>query len=472
MARGTAVDILDGLSSAVAIKGPCKVAAVANVTLSGEQTIDGVLTSESRVLVTAQTDARENGVYVTSSGDWRRAADFSRNNDVKKGTQVRVTDGGSYAQTVWVVTAADPVIDTDNITIARDTGLSSGALQIANNLSDLASAIGGWDALFRQVATTVTPAAGTLDLSGLTAPFANALAGTCSAITLAAGKSRLLRVSTAITFTASATLEVQGNTAGSFVFQPGALLLVTADAGGTVKRVHIVDENRDTKGTAIASAATVTLGRQHFYHITGAVTITDIDWSEAIDGAWAWLVFDSTPTIQHNATTLILPGAANITAAAGDRMLVVQDNADNAIVLVYQRADESLLVAATAAELRAGSGSKAVTPAVALSAMDFIPLTDAATIAVDHAAGVNRSVTLGGNRAFGAPSNGKAGWPLNLWITQDGTGTRVPTWDSVYDFGDFGTPVLSTGAAQGDLVTFLCLSSSKFAFLGLRKRVD
>lgn len=50
-------------------------ATTANITLSGEQTIDGVLTSASRVLVKNQTTATQNGVYVSAAGAWARATD-------------------------------------------------------------------------------------------------------------------------------------------------------------------------------------------------------------------------------------------------------------------------------------------------------------------------------------------------------------------------------------------------------------
>lgn len=92
----------------------------------------------------------------------------------------------------------------------------------------------------------------------------------------------------------------------------------------------------EAKGADVASAATLTLGSQRYYHITGSTgPITDIDFTDAVDGRWAWLIFDSTPTITHNATTLKLPGGTSITAAAGDRGLFVQDSSDNVICLVY-----------------------------------------------------------------------------------------------------------------------------------------
>lgn len=120
------IDKLDGLSSSTAVKGPCLVATTGNVSLSGEQTIDGVLTDESRVLVRAQTDGTENGIYVTSSGDWRRAADFSRNDDVREGSQVYVTDG-TTGPGLWIVTTADPIVfDTSLIAFTRFSGSGTG----------------------------------------------------------------------------------------------------------------------------------------------------------------------------------------------------------------------------------------------------------------------------------------------------------------------------------------------------------
>lgn len=96
----------------------------------------------------------------------------------------------------------------------------------------------------------------------------------------------------------------------------------------------------ESKGTDVASATTLALGTERYYHVTGTTTITDIDFTDAVDGRWAWLIFDGALTLTHNATTLKLPGGANITTAAGDRALFVQDATDNVICLVYQRASD------------------------------------------------------------------------------------------------------------------------------------
>ena len=93
------------------------------------------------------------------------------------------------------------------------------------------------------------------------------------------------------------------------------------------------------KGSDVASAATISLGEGGFFHITGTTTITDIDFATDKSGRHAILVFDGALTLTHNATTLILPGGANITTAAGDACLVVsEDGSDNVRVVWYQRA--------------------------------------------------------------------------------------------------------------------------------------
>jgi Protein of unknown function (DUF2793) len=105
------------------------------------------------------------------------------------------------------------------------------------------------------------------------------------------------------------------------------------------------------KGADVASAATVALGDGGFFHITGTTTITDIDFGAPKDGRWAWVVFDGALTLTHNATTLALPGGADITTAAGDRALLVQDAGDNVVCLAYVKASGKPVKANVASEI-------------------------------------------------------------------------------------------------------------------------
>ena len=84
-----------------------------------------------------------------------------------------------------------------------------------------------------------------------------------------------------------------------------------------------------------------------------------------------------------------------------------------------------------------------------------VALTDAVTITVDASLGNIFTVTLGGNRTMGAPSNPVNGQKIFFRIRQDATGSRTITWDAAYRFGTTVTsPTLTTTAAKTDYIGF------------------
>ena len=87
----------------------------------------------------------------------------------------------------------------------------------------------------------------------------------------------------------------------------------------------------DRLGTAIASAATTTIGTRglgDYIHITGTTTITSFG-TAAAAGVRRTLIFDGALTLTHNATSLICPGAANIVTVAGTIIEVVAETTAN-----------------------------------------------------------------------------------------------------------------------------------------------
>ena len=102
---GTTTGRRYGVNAGAAIKVPCEVSSTTNVTLSGEQTIDGVsVVEDDRVFLKNQTDPIENGIWDVSTGSWRRAPDFDGIADVVEGTLIFVNNGTVGAQTMWRVT--------------------------------------------------------------------------------------------------------------------------------------------------------------------------------------------------------------------------------------------------------------------------------------------------------------------------------------------------------------------------------
>lgn len=90
-------------------KDAVDVATTANVTLSGEQTIDGVLTSASRILVKNQTTASQNGIYVTAAGAWSRSTDADTSAEVTSGMQVLVQGGTLGTGVIYSLATPDPI---------------------------------------------------------------------------------------------------------------------------------------------------------------------------------------------------------------------------------------------------------------------------------------------------------------------------------------------------------------------------
>lgn len=88
-------------------------------------------------------------------------------------------------------------------------------------------------------------------------------------------------------------------------------------------------------------------------------------------------------------------------------------------------------------------------------------LTDAATIAVDLSLANNHTVTLGGNRTLGNPTNGRPGQTGSIFIVQDGTGSRTLTPAANWHFAKGGThPTFSTAANAVDRIDYIVRTST------------
>lgn len=114
---------LDAVEAGVDQKDPCDIATTANITLSGEQTLDGVLTSASRVLVKDQTAGEENGIYTSAAGAWTRTTDADENAEVTQGLSTLVLAGTTQTSTSWMITTPDPiVVGTTSISFVQFAG--------------------------------------------------------------------------------------------------------------------------------------------------------------------------------------------------------------------------------------------------------------------------------------------------------------------------------------------------------------
>lgn len=99
---------------------------------------------------------------------------------------------------------------------------------------------------------------------------------------------------------------------------------------------------------SVASATTTDIGASDatFLTITGTTTITGF--GTISEGVYKWLTFAGVLTLTYDATTLILPGTANITTAAGDCALMLSLGSGSWRCVAYTRATGNSIIGGTA----------------------------------------------------------------------------------------------------------------------------
>lgn len=119
--QATTKSYVDNLISGLTWKTECLVATTANITLSGEQTIDGILTSASRVAVKNQSTATENGLYLSSAGAWTRTTDADTGAELA-GATVFIGAGTVNGNTQWSCSNVTITIGVTNVTFVQIAG--------------------------------------------------------------------------------------------------------------------------------------------------------------------------------------------------------------------------------------------------------------------------------------------------------------------------------------------------------------
>jgi len=132
------------VNAGIAVKAACKAVAIANITLTGEQTVNGVAcVTGDRVLVTAQTDGTENGIYECDTGNWARTPDFDGAFDIGRATLIPVYEGSTTYDFYIVTNSGTVVVGTTSITIINVTtqaGILSAFIQTLLASADLTAA--------------------------------------------------------------------------------------------------------------------------------------------------------------------------------------------------------------------------------------------------------------------------------------------------------------------------------------------
>jgi hypothetical protein len=150
-----------------------------NITLSGEQTIDGIVTNASRVLVKNQSTASQNGVYLTAAGSWTRVTDLAAGADAANASMF--IQQGTQADTQWTCSndTGSAVVGTNNLTFVQfgsGTGYSADGSTLSLSGTTFSVATSGITAT--QLASNAVTTAKILDANVTAAKLATVTDGT------------------------------------------------------------------------------------------------------------------------------------------------------------------------------------------------------------------------------------------------------------------------------------------------------
>jgi hypothetical protein len=286
------------------------------------------------------------------------------------GRRIRCADSGTIYGTIVSSSYSAP---NTTVTIHSDSGNLSASLS-AVSLGSQYPINSALHANLGRKGSDIASAS-TVDLSGATGDFVD-ITGTTTITafgTMAAGVERVVRFTGALTLTHN----------GTSLILPGAANITTANGDIAILRslgsgnwvcvnYAKVSGNSLTmrKGADIASATTTDLSTAtgQFVDVTGTTTITGLGTADA--GIQRLVRFTGALTLTHNGTSLILPGAANITTADGDAALFVSLGSGNWKCLFYMKADGTAVVATTAPFSDANAIIKNASDATKLFAMD------------------------------------------------------------------------------------------------------
>lgn len=126
---------VDAVKQGLDVKDSVRAASIANMTLTGEQSVDGVaLVAGDRILVKNQTTASENGIYSVSATAWSRTADADENAEVTSGLFTFIEEGNTNANSGWMLTTNDPItVGTTALTFVQFSG--AGQIEAGAGLS-------------------------------------------------------------------------------------------------------------------------------------------------------------------------------------------------------------------------------------------------------------------------------------------------------------------------------------------------
>ncbi len=253
-------DYVDATAQGLDVKESVRVVATDNITMSGTQTIDGiVLDAGDRVLLAGQTNPVQNGIYTVNAGAWTRTPDATTAADVTPGLFTFVEEGTVGAGTGWVLTSTGPTtLGTTELPFAQFSAagvIQSGAgLTKTGNTIDVVSANGAIVVNADNIALTLDGSTLSVGASGL--KLADIGAGNVM-VGDASGHGRGVTISGDITIDANGVASIAPGAVGAATIGNGSLALNKL-VSGTAGQIIVVGADGVPAYVAMSGDASIT----------------------------------------------------------------------------------------------------------------------------------------------------------------------------------------------------------------------
>lgn len=420
--------IVTGSGETISALGTVSAGAMRELVFSGANTL-----SHNAATLDLPTDAN----ITTADGDRAVFRSYGSGNWIC--TKYTKADG----QVLTTVTI--PLGGTSNVTaVAAKDALTVASSNIAaGSTIDLATATGEM--------VTITGSGATVTSFGTVSAGALRTLRWSAANTLTHNATSLILPTAAnITTAANDTMDLRSLGSGNWIctqykLADGTILTTLPITKGGTSNVTAgaAKDALTVSGGNVASGATTNIGAAagEYVTITGTTTITAFDTVAA--GIKRYCTFADALTLTHNATSLILPGAANITTAANDVALMRSLGSGNWRCEAYTLADGTVIKTVPIAK----GGTAAITAVAAIDNLSVKGADIASGSTTDLSAATGDYVDVTGTTTINALGTAAAGVERTVRFTGAGTITHNAT-----------SLILPTGAnitrAAGDKAIF------------------
>ena len=354
---GTGATTATTQASATAAAGSATAAGTSATAASGSASAAATsATAASGSAGNAATAASGAGTSATAAGTSASAAATSATaaaGSAAAASASATTAAGSATTAGNAASSATAQASAASSSASSSSGSASAAATSATNAANSATAAAGSVTTAQNWAMQ---SSGTVDGTNYSAKYWAQQAATSASQAAAGG------IAPSGTFVVGDII-VANNTAGTSAKDSGVALSALATATQVNARLSRAGDQATgaldlAPAVTVASAATTAIGAaaSNFVQVTGTMAIVAFD--AVAESVFRYVRFASPGLVlTHDATKMILPGAASITTQAGDHAIFRSLGSGNWRCVNYQRADGTALVSPTIASLGAASAS-------------------------------------------------------------------------------------------------------------------